>query len=398
MRNIGLLIQSPEELQPVSTVKNHLVTEEIRGQFLELRTDAGAVYLSLSWWQRIRLHWTFRHFHVLPSQVLSRRDQRLIEKLSRSAVVTPALPVASNTIFGVVEKARSKPPASAHRVIPLRAELFLEKSKVGSLPNATNSASIDQEAWGVRGLRLRQLGAATALLAVAVAVILAWVFGISRFSSTGQKGNARTASAPMEQAANGVQPRDLLPPANSPVRAASATTALPNAGKPHRLEPPSPESAPQKSAEPPGGSDQPMAANPVAASPVAANPVAASPAATTIPEPASIVPSGASERRFVSELPQGHFAYPVVSERNLVGELQLRALIGADGSVKEVTALGGNPQLAEAGVRAVRQWRFAPYQALGGPVEVETQIKMKFFGQDAVSITSVANKPTPEPK
>jgi hypothetical protein len=33
---------------------------------------------------------------------------------------------------------------------------------------------------------------------------------------------------------------------------------------------------------------------------------------------------------------------------------------------------------------------------VGGPVEVETQIKMKFFGQDAVSILSVPNKTVSE--
>ena len=98
------------------------------------------------------------------------------------------------------------------------------------------------------------------------------------------------------------------------------------------------------------------------------------------------------ERRFVSELPQGHFAHPVVSEPNLVGELQLRALIAADGSVKEVSVLSGNAKLAAAAMRAVRQWHYNPAQLAGGPAEVETQIKMNFFGQDAVSIASVANK------
>jgi hypothetical protein len=97
----------------------------------------------------------------------------------------------------------------------------------------------------------------------------------------------------------------------------------------------------------------------------------------------------------VSELPQGHFAHPVVSRHNLVGELQLRALIGPDGLVKNVTVLSGDPKLAEAGMRAVRQWHYAPYQVLGNPVEVETQIKMNFFGEDAVSVASVATGPPP---
>ena len=97
----------------------------------------------------------------------------------------------------------------------------------------------------------------------------------------------------------------------------------------------------------------------------------------------------------VSELPQGHFAHPVVSEPNLVGELKLKALIGADGRVKQVTVLSGNPKLAAVGMRAVRQWRYAPYQVLGSPVEVETQIKMNFFGEDAISVASVATVPPP---
>jgi hypothetical protein len=113
----------------------------------------------------------------------------------------------------------------------------------------------------------------------------------------------------------------------------------------------------------------------------------------TIVEQAPITPASTLAPLFVSELPQGHFVHPVVSEPNLVGELQLRALIGADGLVKQVTVLSGNPRLAEAGMRAVRQWHYAPYEVLGSPVEVETQIKMNFFGEDAVSVASVATGP-----
>jgi hypothetical protein len=51
-----------------------------------------------------------------------------------------------------------------------------------------------------------------------------------------------------------------------------------------------------------------------------------------------------------------------------------------------VTVLSGSPKLAEAGMRAVRQWHYSPYLVTGQPVEVETQIKMSFFGPDAVSI------------
>jgi hypothetical protein len=100
----------------------------------------------------------------------------------------------------------------------------------------------------------------------------------------------------------------------------------------------------------------------------------------------------------VSELPQGHFVHPIASQPNLVGELQLKALIGADGLVKQVTVLSGNPKLAEAGMRAVRQWRYAPYEVLGSPVEFETHIKINFFGEDAVSVASVSTGPPTGPR
>ena len=114
------------------------------------------------------------------------------------------------------------------------------------------------------------------------------------------------------------------------------------------------------------------------------------PAPATIVEQPPITPASTVVPLLVSELPQGHFAHPVVSERNLVGELQLKALIGADGLVKQVTVLSGDPRLAAAGMRAVRQWHYTPYEVLGSPVEVETHIKMNFFGEDAVSVASVA--------
>jgi outer membrane biosynthesis protein TonB len=90
----------------------------------------------------------------------------------------------------------------------------------------------------------------------------------------------------------------------------------------------------------------------------------------------------------VSELPQSHVIYPVVSSPNLVGNVDLRAVIGADGTVKGVTVLSGNPKLAKAGIQAVRQWRYSPYEVLGHHVEVETNIKISFFGENAVSISS----------
>jgi outer membrane biosynthesis protein TonB len=130
---------------------------------------------------------------------------------------------------------------------------------------------------------------------------------------------------------------------------------------------------------------EPLIASPPPLAPPAQNQPLEGIAASS-PDTASA--SGTPARLHVSELPQSHVIYPVVSNPNLVGNVDLRAVIGADGTVKGVTVLSGNPKLVEAGIQAVRQWRYSPYEVVGHPVEVETNIKISFLGVDAVSISS----------
>jgi periplasmic protein TonB len=63
---------------------------------------------------------------------------------------------------------------------------------------------------------------------------------------------------------------------------------------------------------------------------------------------------------------------------HLAGTVQLRAIIGTDGSVRNVEMVSGNPILAKAALDAVRQWRYQPTQLSGRPVEVETLITVRF--------------------
>lgn len=391
MRNFGPLFQFSEPAQSAQAVNYQLRhTDGNSAELLELRTKDGTIYVRPSRWQRVRLQWTFRHFRVLPQQVLSRSDQRLIEKLSQSAVVRPPLPVTPNTLFGVVDQVRSTSPAPANRVATLRTEwvatqVFLTTSKNLDLPSSNLSvgvkrteakqAPVDLKGWGV------------VVAAVCIAVILASFSGIPLFSGSGKMGNPQAVSKPVEHLANVIKPSA----ASNPLPVLPAATSLPKIEKPKRwVAPQAPELtlAQQEPALPANESSPSVSAADASRSPVTA--LATVP--NTAPEPAPIVPSATTERRFVSELPQGHFVHPVVSGPNLVGELQLKALIAADGSVKDVIVLSGSPRLAEAGMRAVRQWHYSPNQVVGGPAGMETQIRMSFYGQDAVSIASVANK------
>ncbi len=393
--NLGLLSQSPEASQ--STTADPWI-EESGAQLLELRTRAGIVYVRPSRWQRIRLQWVFRHFHELPLQVLSRRDQRLIEKLSHSAVVTPASPVAGTILLGVVETLYTRPPSSTARVVTMRPQSapakpfhatawtpavlkpdFSQRRKEKEIKQIFGTA----KSRDASHVPFRQWGALSALAAACATVIVASFFAMPRVPGTATVTTAPSLPAPAK-ASNLIEPLAAITPAYF-----SARTLLPIVKPNRQLAPPAPEPAlPHNELATLENGTIPVSAK--------APPIPSLvPAAETIVEQVPAAPVSTAVPLLVSELPQSHFVHPIVSEPNLVGELQLKVLIGADGLVKQVTVLSGNPRLAEAGIRAVRQWHYAPYQVLGNPVEVETQIKMNFFGEDAVSVASVATGPPP---
>jgi Gram-negative bacterial TonB protein C-terminal len=354
-----LLIPFPEELHSTPAVSKRFGgIGDNRAHLLELRTESGVLYVCPSRWERVRLRWAFRHFYVLPPQVLSRRNQLLIEKLSQTALVTPPFPVARDMIFGVVERARTK-ATDVGRVIPMRAPdpgPHLAAAKGAATVAARYSAP------KVHDSGFRQWRALGLLAAVCLVVVLARVSGVFLAGRTPVVKKAPAVSRPIEQAAAHVSP----PVAPPPVVLKST----------HRLPAPAPEPTLVARA-----SNELSALEP----PIVEN----HPAPPSVDFP--IAPTtAASEPLFVAGLPQGHLVEPVVSDPNLVGELHLKALIGADGAVKHVTVVSGDPKLAEAGMRAVRRWHYGQYQALGRQGEGEALIRMNFFGEDAVSITSDA--------
>jgi hypothetical protein len=229
----------------------------------------------------------------------------------------------------------------------------------------------------LRNVPFRQWGALGVLAAACVTVIIASFYGNPPASKTAAVNN--TPTLPVPASMNIKAPVAITPAhASLPIVATSVKPKRPAA--PQFTEPA-------------------LHHNELASLETEINHPVSSAKAPSI-RPLTTVPDAIIERTaltsgplLVSELPQGHFAHPVVSEPNLVGELKLKALIGADGRVKQVTILSGNPRLAEVAKRAVRQWHYTPYQVLGSPVEVETQIKMNFFGEDAVSVASIATAP-----
>jgi TonB family protein len=71
--------------------------------------------------------------------------------------------------------------------------------------------------------------------------------------------------------------------------------------------------------------------------------------------------------------------YPETArQQHIQGPVVLSVLVGASGSVREVTVISGDPQLTKAATDAVRQWRFNPHQLNGKAVEFETRITVNF--------------------
>lgn len=71
--------------------------------------------------------------------------------------------------------------------------------------------------------------------------------------------------------------------------------------------------------------------------------------------------------------------YPVIAKSARVqGTVRLKAIIGRDGRVENLSLISGHPLLAPAAINAVKQWVYKPTYLNGNPVEVDTEIDVTF--------------------
>jgi periplasmic protein TonB len=74
-----------------------------------------------------------------------------------------------------------------------------------------------------------------------------------------------------------------------------------------------------------------------------------------------------------------HPVYPQLAKTiHSQGVVKLEAIIAADGSIRNLTAVSGPPLLIDAALNAVRQWRYNPTLLNGVAVEVLTEIDITF--------------------
>jgi protein TonB len=71
--------------------------------------------------------------------------------------------------------------------------------------------------------------------------------------------------------------------------------------------------------------------------------------------------------------------YPSLARTARVqGTVHLQAVIGVDGSVRNLAVLSGPPLLVKSALEAVSRWRYQPTLLAGAPVEVTTLIDVNF--------------------
>ena len=77
--------------------------------------------------------------------------------------------------------------------------------------------------------------------------------------------------------------------------------------------------------------------------------------------------------------------YPATAKtRGIEGTVVLDAIVDRDGTIMEVSVRTGHPLLAESAIETVRLWRYRPTTVNGIPVEVQTDMEVKFTLPDAV--------------
>jgi TonB family protein len=77
--------------------------------------------------------------------------------------------------------------------------------------------------------------------------------------------------------------------------------------------------------------------------------------------------------------PLAERSYPSLDRQMKVqGSVLLQALVAADGGIRDLHVVSGNPILTSAALEAARQWRFRPYLQNGQPVETQAKIMVNF--------------------
>jgi TonB family protein len=116
-----------------------------------------------------------------------------------------------------------------------------------------------------------------------------------------------------------------------------------------------------------------------------ANPNASAPPAGLVPSTASTLRPTLSSVNVSQGVSTGLLmkkvapSYPASALRmQIEGDVELLATISKDGNITHIQILSGSSQLTKAAADAVKQWKYKPYLLNGEPVEIQTQVTVRF--------------------
>ena len=97
-----------------------MLLDKLSAGVLKVLTPLGPRYIKPTFSQRIMLVWIFRHFEVLPVQVLSSWQQSLIDALCIQQHFVGMYPVGSVEEFPVIGTVERRPPLDIESLPPRR--------------------------------------------------------------------------------------------------------------------------------------------------------------------------------------------------------------------------------------------------------------------------------------
>jgi TonB family protein len=382
--------------RPIRCVDRNLMAaaERLRSGLLAIDSKGGVVYVKpTGYWQRIYLLWIFRNFRRVPRKVLNQRQQEFIESMcGPGSTRVPDAPDWT-LLIGTVEDIR---PPYTDTVAPVRETCTVRKQ---------------HDAAGPRKARHSKRPVAADLSLALGAGMLSVLIGAFAWL----KPQAMPAvHLPMPH----LPVSDLLV---SQLRAALTSVSVQQPTLADRtVQSSTPEVAVERHAESDAPQTQPLqignsrlasassrtttVVKPDSSVAVKDSPIPKVPepdrnasrdtgvvAATGEPE----IQAAEAPRAQVSGPPQ-KLVYPIYPETSAHGRVTLKAIVGSDGKVRQVTVLSGSPALVAAAVRAVRQWRYRPYYREGRTLEVETNIAISFIDADVISISFPAATHIPD--
>jgi outer membrane biosynthesis protein TonB len=360
-----------------------LISERV---FLAFDTDVGLAYVEASGWERAYLLWTFRNFRGVPHKILNDRQRKLVETLYCSASLDAPSGLDEHTVIGTVEGFVAAYPATATdccSTAGVRTSVPTEETA-----NAGSGESLyDRLAFS--GL-VRRAGAAALVAILSVMawqqlrtdpVISAWAarsVAASHARGTedrvaGEPGGNAIAPPASKQDPQPIPPDQIIS-ASSVVAAAVPATPATEAGAPQ-----SPNSVHESLSDIHQGDGRP-ASNP------APNRIATN-TRPVIARLTSASDASAELARMQISGPPRKIVYPDCPDGSTRGKVSLQAVVGFDGSVRQVKVLTGNRLLAAAAAKAIREWRYLPSSGDAQKLERETRITVSFISNDVVAVS-----------